>query len=313
MKHILVLVKTNAAHRQQLRAAAPDALFCWHEETPDEAFLNQTEIVLGNPSPALLARLPRLKLLQLESAGVPPHTRALPDAIALTNASGAFGPAIAEHSLGMVLALMKKLHLYRDHQNRHIWANRGMVGSLAGSRVLVVGLGDLGRSFARMVHALGCTVTGIKRTPGAPMDGVEAVYGLEELDTCLKDADIVFLSLPDTSATAGLFDRSRIAKMKPGAILINVGRGTAVDLDALCDAVESGHLSGAGVDVTDPEPLPENHRAWNVENLFITPHVSGGLYMQATHDRIIAISEDNLRRYLTGEPLKNTVNRKEGY
>jgi len=313
MLHILVLVKTNEAHRRQLREAAPEARFCWHDETPDEEFLSRVEVVLGNPSAALLQKLPGVKLVQLESAGVPPHVRSLPQSIALTNASGAFGPAIAEHSLGVVLALMKKLHLYRDHQSRGLWANRGMVGCLSGSRVLVVGLGDLGLCFARMVHALGCSVTGIKRTSCAPMEGVDAVYTLEDLDAQLPQADIVFLSLPDTPATSGLFGRERIGRMKRGAMLINVGRGSAVDLEALCDAVEGGALSGAGLDVTAPEPLPENHRAWKVENLFITPHVSGGLYMQATHDRVITICEENLRRFRSGHPLSNIVNRAEGY
>ena len=176
-----------------------------------------------------------------------------------------------------------------------------------------MGLGDLGREFAWRAHALGARVTGIKRTPGNRPKYVESLYTMDKLDDCLPQADIVYMSLPDTPSTQGLFSRERISKMKPGAILINVGRGNAVDLDALCDALEASALAGAGVDVTDPEPLPKEHRAWKTENLFITPHVSGGFHLQLTHDRIVFICADNLRRFACGEELENVVDRVQKY
>jgi len=144
-------------------------------------------------------------------------------------------------------------------------------------------------------------------------DYVTNLYTMEKLDECLAWADIVYLSLPDTPETAGLFDRQRLLKMKPGSFLLNVGRGNVVDLDALCDCLESGHLAGAGVDVTDPEPLPAQHRAWDVENLIITPHVSGGFHLDYTHDRIVEICAGNLGRFVRGEPLYNLVDRETGY
>lgn len=310
MEHILVLFPTHAHHRAQLRAAGGDAVFCFEDETPSEEFLSRVTMVLGRPPLELLPRLPALAHLQLNSAGVEPYASALPDHVGLTNASGAYGPGIAEHGLGMVLTLTKKLHRYRDNQRASRWESLGTVTSLEEARVLVVGLGDLGRCFARKVHALGARVTGIKRTPGQAPDYCEALYTLDKLDDCLPQADIVYLSLPDTPDTQGLFSRERIEKMKPGAILINVGRGNAVDLDALCDAIEAGRLAGAGVDVTDPEPLPQTHRAWQVEDLLITPHVSGGFFLPQTHDRIVSICADNVGRFCRHEPLRNTVDRK---
>ena len=309
MDYILVCFPTTGTHRQQLRTAAPEAEFCFHDETPGEEFLARVNIVLGNPPVDWLKKMPNLQFVQLNSAGVEPYAGLLPGSVALTNASGAYGPGIAEHSIGMALMLMKKLHRYRDVQHTACWVDLGNVGTFIGAKVLVVGMGDIGREFARRANALGAAVTGIKRTPGIAPEYVEALYTMERLDECLAQADVVFMSLPGTPATKGLFDRQRIGRMKQGSILINVGRGNAVDLDALCDAIVDGRLLGAAVDVTDPEPLPPEHRAWRTEDLLITPHISGGFHMKLTHDRIAAIAAGNLRRFLTGEPLSNVVDR----
>lgn len=309
MDHILVCFPTTEEHRQQLRAAAPEAAFCFHEEMPGEDFLARVNIVLGNAPTDWLKKMPNLQFVQLNSAGVEPYASLLPASVALTNASGAYGPGIAEHSIGMALMLMKKLHRYRDVQHTGCWVDLGNVTTFMGAKVLVVGLGDIGREFACRAGALGATVTGIKRTPGAAPDYVDALYTMERLDECLAQADVVFMSLPGTPATQGLFDRARIGKMKPGSILINVGRGNAVELNALCDAIAEGRLLGAAVDVTDPEPLPPEHRAWHTEDLLITPHISGGFHLKLTHDRIAAIATENLSRFLAGKPLNNVVDR----
>ena len=130
-------------------------------------------------------------------------------------------------------------------------------------------------------------------------------------------ACILFISyaitLPGTTATKGMFDAERMAKMKDGAILLNVGRGMIVDTDALCAALENGKLAGAGVDVTDPEPLPADHPLWKMENAVITPHISGGYHLQETHDRIVCIMAENLKRFLAGESLRNVVDFSTGY
>ena len=133
------------------------------------------------------------------------------------------------------------------------------------------------------------------------------------MDSLLPRADVVAVTLPGTQATSGLLSRERIARMKEGAVLLNVGRGTIVDTEALCDALESGRLGGAGVDVTDPEPLPPEHRLWRLPTAVVTPHVSGFYHLKETHERIVDIMVENLKRFQAGEPLKNQVDFSTGY
>lgn len=185
-----------------------------------------------------------------------------------------------------------------------------------GSRVLCVGMGDIGSNFARRAHALGAEVVGVRRTvgPDTPCpDYCVRVVAQSDLDKELPEADLVALSLPGTRETTNLFDARRIALCKPGAILLNVGRGTVVDGEALAAAVHSGQLFGAAVDVTDPEPLPPDHPLWAEPNVIITPHVSGGFSLPQTVQNIVDIFIHNLKRYAAGQPLDNQVSRSRQY
>ena len=177
----------------------------------------------------------------------------------------------------------------------------------------VLGLGDIGGEFAKRAKALGARVIGVRRTGTDKPDFVDELIHTDKLDEYLPQADCVAITLPGTTATKGMFDAERMAKMKDGAILLNVGRGMIVDTDALCAALENGKLAGAGVDVTDPEPLPADHPLWKMENAVITPHISGGYHLQETHDRIVRIMAENLKRFLAGEPLRNVVDFSTGY
>lgn len=319
MKTILVLLEWETEARPQLQEAAPGFAIRYADGTPESAFtdeeLSEVEIILGNPSTAALARCSGVKWVQLGSAGADAYTvpGALPAGAVLTNASGAYGLAIGEYLVAVTLELYKKLHLYRDQQRCGCWKDLGPVRSVEGSNVLVVGLGDIGGAFARRMNALGARVTGITRSPREKPDYAEAVYQMEALDGLLPQADIVSLSLPGTAETKGLFSAERIARMKEGAVLLNVGRGLAVDTQALCDALESGRLLGAALDVTDPEPLPPDHRLWQLPNAVITPHVSGGPHLRQTCERIMEICLENLRRYREGLPLENRVSLALGY
>jgi phosphoglycerate dehydrogenase-like enzyme len=215
--------------------------------------------------------------------------------------------------LGTLLSLFRKLYAYRDQQKTHAWNNLGTVNKVNGSTVLVIGMGDIGGSFARLVKAMGAYVIGVRRTDATKPDYVDEIHLTEELEDLLPRADVVAMSLPGNAQTTNILSRERIAMMKDGAVVINVGRGTAIDTEALCDALESGHLGGAALDVTNPEPLPADHRMWDIPNVIITPHVSGGWSLPETFERIVRLSADNLRRYFNGEPLKNVIDRETRY
>jgi phosphoglycerate dehydrogenase-like enzyme len=163
------------------------------------------------------------------------------------------------------------------------------------------------------MHALGARVFGIRRHVDEKPDYLEALYRMDQIDDILPQCDIVALCLPNHPDTEGLFSRERIAKMKQGAFLLNVGRGSAVDTEALCDALESGALAGAGLDVVEPEPLPKNHRLWNIKTAMITPHCAGGDKFGEIYPSIIEVLCENLRRLQAGEPLLNRVDTETGY
>ncbi len=328
-KRALVTIPTGERHRNLLQQAAPgwefrfrgtDTLVC----APQEALPGQpvtqedvdwAQVILGNVPAAMLHGSPALEWLQTNSAGVEPYIQ--PGVLAgdtlLTNATGAYGLAIAEHMLGMLLELFKKLELYRDAQKSGAWQSQGAVKAVYGSTVLVLGMGDIGGEFAARCKALGAKVIGVRRSPRPCPEYADEVHLLEDLDSLLPHADVVAITLPGTDATRGLMSRERLAKMKEGAVLLNVGRGFIVDTEALCDALERGHLSGAGVDVTDPEPLPPTHRLWNIPTAVVTPHISGFYHLRETHERIVGIFLENLRHFQAGEPLRNLVDFATGY
>lgn len=328
-KRALVTIPTGERHRNLLQQAAPgwefrfrgtDTLVCAPQEVlPGQPVTQEdvdwAQVILGNVPAAMLHGSPALEWLQTNSAGVEPYIQ--PGVLAgdtlLTNATGAYGLAIAEHMLGMLLELFKKLELYRDAQKSGAWQSQGAVKAVYGSTVLVLGMGDIGGEFAARCKALGAKVIGVRRSPRPCPEYADEVHLLEDLDSLLPQADVVAVTLPGTDATRGLMSRERLAKMKEGAVLLNVGRGFIVDTEALCDALERGHLSGAGVDVTDPEPLPPTHRLWNIPTAVVTPHISGFYHLRETHERIVGIFLENLRHFQAGEPLRNLVDFATGY
>ena len=259
-----------------------------------EEELAKADVIIGNVVPAQLRHARRLRWLQVSSAGADAYCKdgVMPAGAALTNATGAFGLAIAEHMTALVFAMMKKLYRYYDNQKNADWHDEGQVESVYGKTVLVIGFGDLGRQFGKRMKAMGAHVVGMRRR---------------------AKADIVASCLPNTAETYHLYTKERFDAMKKGAYFINVGRGSNVVQDDLCAAVRSGHLAGAAVDVTEPEPLPADSPMWRTPGLYVTPHVSGGYHLQATHDNIVRIAAANLRHFLAGEALENVVDFATGY
>ncbi len=313
---ILVLIPVKEDEKEKLMSVMPDAevVLSTIEEVSRE-HAQSADIIIGNVPPDHIRGSRKLKWLQLNSAGTDGYCEegVMPEGVYLTNATGAYGLAISEHMLGMLFEIKKKLNLYCLNQMQHLWKDEGDVTPIEGSTTLVVGLGDIGGDFARKMKALGSWTIGIKRRGGEKPEYIDELYTLDSLDELLPRADVVALSLPGTKETYRLFGIEKFRLMKKGAVLLNVGRGTAVCTEDLCDALEQGLIAGAGLDVTDPEPLPADHRLWDAPGAVITPHVSGFFHLPETLRRIVRISIDNLERFKNDEPLKNIVDFKTGY
>lgn len=268
-------------------------------------------------TPEFLARAGQLAWVQATSSGVERHLAvpALRDSerIVLTNMQGASGPAIADHAFGMLLSLSRELHFYAREQDAGRWARGGGAHAFAlqDRTLLVVGLGGIGTEIARRGAGFGMRVIATRRSDAPGPDYVERVGRSEDLLTLLPEADVVAIAVPLTAETEGLFDAEAFAVMKPGAILINVARGKVVDTAALLDALQSGRLGGACLDVTDPEPLPSGHALWREPRVVITPHVASD--SDLTGERAVALLRENLRRFGAGEPLLNVVDKSAGY
>lgn len=309
--NILVLYSVCEKHRAALEASAPGAEFTFHASAAEasDADVAAADVILGNVDPALLAHAEHLRLLQLQSAGYDGYAEpgVLPEGAALACSVGAYGQAVSEHMFAMVLGMVKRLPGYHDLQREHRWEDLGPVTTLRGAQVLVLGAGDIGTHFAELCRATGAHVIGIKRNPLAYPTVFEQMYGMDELAEHLGEADVVASFLPSSEQTRGLADKAFFAAMKPGAFFANGGRGDLVAAGALVDALESGHLAGAALDVCDPEPLPAEHPFWDAPNLVLTPHISGWFHLAVTLDNVVDIAVENLRHLAASEQLRNRV------
>lgn len=233
--------------------------------------------------------------------------------ILLTNSSGVSAPNMAEHLVAMMLAFARGLPFFVRVQPERRWKpfdpEPGFF-ELTGQTVMLLGTGAIGKATAERLRPFGCTVIGARRTPGV-VEGFGRVVGFAELGDVLPDVDHVASSLPMTPGTARLFSSDLIKRMKRGSYFYNVGRGGTVDQDALIEALANGQLAGAGLDVTDPEPLPEDSPLWGMTNVLITSHTSGG--SPKADERVAELVVENIRRYCEGEDLLNLVDLEHGY
>ena len=320
MKHILVTLAIEEQDRAALRQTVQDAgadceiVFADADAVSAEQ-VAQANFIFGNVSPGLIGASDNLDVLQLFSAGADPYMKkgVLAPKTVLCNATGAYGQAVSEHAFAMTMMLIKKLHLYRSSQLARRWQDHGPVRSLAESTVLVMGLGDIGLSYARLVKAMGARVIGVKRRGGPCPEGVDELVLTEEVDRVLPEADVIFSILPGTPETAYFYTAERFESMKPSAIFINCGRGNAVSNEVLLQALRTGQIAAAAIDVCETEPLSADNPLWLEEKLVITPHVAGNFHHSSIYRGIIEIAQENLRRYLEGRPLRNVVDPATGY
>jgi phosphoglycerate dehydrogenase-like enzyme len=249
--------------------------------------------------PDFVEALPRLRLVQLLSAGAERFVGGLPEGVLLCNARGAHTPSTAEWAVAATLAAQRGVPFFVREQAAGRWSSTTF-SSLVGARVLVVGAGDIGRTIGRMLAGFDVELTYVARTA---RDGVRSTAELPEL---LPHADVVILIVPVTPETTGMVDAAFLAAMPDGALLVNAARGVVVDTDALLAELSAGRLRAA-LDVTDPEPLPEGHPLWSAPGLLLTPHVAGAV--PDTNERAAAAVTDQLARILAGEPVVNVVDR----
>jgi phosphoglycerate dehydrogenase-like enzyme len=270
------------------------------EELPDSA--DEVEVVVlpfwVPPSRmAVLAKLPRLKLIQLMSAGAENVVPFVPSGVTLCNARGVHDPAVAEWIVAVILAQVRQLPRFMAAQQAGTW-DPVRSEPLAGQTVLIVGYGSIGEAVERMLAPFDVTTERIARRPRP------GVMSMDDLPQALPRADIVILLVPVTPATTGLVDAKFLARMHDGALLVNAARGSIVDTAALLAELVSGRLRAA-LDVTDPEPLPDGHPLWSAPGLLLTPHVAGA--MTTAGPRVMALVKDQLARYAAAEPLLNVV------
>jgi phosphoglycerate dehydrogenase-like enzyme len=315
-KLVMLPPQTDVTRRWAARVAAevPDARVV-APETVDEAGreIEDAEAAFGTIPPAVLRRARRLRWLQAPAAA-PPAGYYYPELIAhpavVTNFREIFNDHIGAHIMALVLAFARGLHVYIPRQLRSEWRplplDQGVV-HLPEATALIVGVGGIGSEAARLCAAFGMRVLGIdaRRTDRPP--GVAELHRPDALDALLPRADFVILTVPHTPETEGLMRRDRFARMKRTAFFINIGRGMTVRLDDLVEALRTGQIAGAGLDVFEREPLPAEHPLWTTPNVLITPHTAGyGPYLD---DRRYEILRDNCRRFATGQPLRNVVDK----
>jgi phosphoglycerate dehydrogenase-like enzyme len=285
--------------------------------TPTEDEVRDADGLIGWGFDAeLLSAASRVRWIHAGGAGVERYEldEIAARGIMLTNSSGVSAPNMAEHVLGMMIALTRRFpQLLRAQTNRE-WRDEEThreVGELLGQTVLVVGMGEVGQEVARRAAAFGMRIHGLRRRRDAPPAGFEKVFGIDELGDALADADHVVVTLPNTPQSRGMFDAAAFAAMKPGAVIYNVGRGQVIDTEALIASLKSGHLGGAGLDVTDPEPLPAEAPLWEMENVLITAHTSGAT--PRYWERQSELITENIRRIQDGDQPRNLVDLNAGY
>lgn len=270
------------------------------EPLPDSRDEVEFIVLPGGVRPGTLAeitRLPKLKVIQLMSAGAERVIPYIPKGITLCNARGAHDAATAEWTVGAIVASLRNFPRFTKAQQAGEW-DFAVSPSVAGKQVLIVGYGSIGAAVERRLAGWEVTVDRIARHPR------QGVRPLTELHEALEKADVVVILLPVTDETRHLVDADFLKSMKDGALLVNAARGPIVDTGALLAELTSGRISAA-LDVTDPEPLPPGHPLWQAPGLLLTPHVGGAI--TDASDRAYAVVRDQLARYAVGEPLRNVI------
>ena len=303
---------------QELRAVTPKARIVPVTVQNVMQEITDADAFIGEINPVQVRAGKKLRWVQIMSAGA---ERVLHRAggndlrdsnIVLTNNKIVQGPEIADHAMAMLLSLTRGLPGFLADKQREDWNSRSYSGiELNGRTAVVVGMGGIGTQIAFRAWAHGMTVIGVDPKDIPYMPVISRVVKPDQLDSVLPEADVVFVASPHTPMSHKMIGPGQFEIMKPGAYFIAVSRGSLYDIDALVKALQSKRLAGAGVDVTDPEPLPKGHPLWKCESVIITPHIAGR--SDKDRDRMVSTIKENIRRFVEGKPLINVVDKQKGY
>jgi D-2-hydroxyacid dehydrogenase (NADP+) len=315
----IVVPNANAALLEELQSATPDARIVGVERAKMMDEIGDAYGYIGEITSAEVRAAKSLKWVGVMSAGVErvlfpaDGTSDLRDSnIVLTNNKIVQGPEIADHALAMLLMLSRNLYLLYKNDQQQIWNAHPYHGiELNGKTAVVIGVGGIGTQIALRANAFGMSVIGVDREDKPFLPFVKKFVKPDQLDAVLPEADVVFTSVPDTPQSHKMMGASQFALMKKNSYFIAVSRGGIYDMGGLVKALDEKRLAGAGVDVTDPEPLPKDHPLWKFENAIITPHIAGRSDQDA--GRMVGTIQENIRRFVAGKPLINVVDKKKGY
>ncbi len=317
MRKVIIMHQLPQHLLDKLATRFPQIRFETMPKPYDPTLMADAEVLFGWGNRGLLDHAKNLKWLHSMSAGVDTFLDEVDELfgndLLVSNSAGIYGVPISEHLLALMLAMSHQIGRSVLNMPAGHWGNVPHCRELTGATVAIVGYGDIGSHLAALLQPFHCTVLGFKRSPvEKPDDMDEMLYGDDGLDDLMARADYVCICLPGTEKTRNLIDRRRIAMMKPTAALLNIGRGYIVDTDALTEALAAGQIAGAGLDVTEPEPLPPAHPLWSLPNAIITPHISGYTSPQ-WEERQVEFFSRNLEAYLAGLPLPGAVDRIHRY
>lgn len=318
---VLVNIPADAALQARMRAAAPEMDFHFTTPGAPAPLYGEARIAFGRfvpPKDAAAGAFPypkKLEWLQIVSSGADWYLNALPKSVTLTSGTGSYGTVISEFMVGQILSLYYKLALYRDQQRLDVWAGLSYPTTIRNKRVLLFGLGDVGSHFARLMDAFGAQVIGVRRRALPIPPGVARQYTFDEpgLEGEFIKADIIAMCMPNTPDAVQTLHAARIGMLKPSAIVVNVGRGNAIDQEALVHALEAGRIAGAALDVFASEPLASGHPLFSLPNVLVTPHIAGHDFAPAVIEKTVALFFENLAAFRAGKPLKYVVDRDAKY
>ena len=309
MKKVFVNVKFTNEQKKKLESVSSDYKFVYDKN--DDIY--DSNIIVGNYPANELKNFNNLELLLLTAVGYDAFIKkgVLNDSTILCNAVDVHSREVAEHALGLILELVKNLHLYKNNQNKHLWHDEGVVKSVEGLRVAIIGFGSIGNCLAKLCKGLGMYTIGVKRKMIDKPDYLDELHTNEDMENVISDVDVVVSVLPGTKENYHLFTMDTFKKMKPDTILINCGRGNLYDSDVLYEVLDKKIIKAAASDVFEVEPLPADSRLYDLDNFVVTPHIAGFFHLDSAKDDFLNLICDNLKRYANNEELRYVVNERE--